>query len=275
MAARIISALIALPIVLYLVHLGGWGFGGLVLFVGLVCLYEFMGMTQKQDGLTRVLMTGLGGALMLGIMTGKMASLPGMVVFTALPIVVVVYFLFRTGDMQTVGARASFAFTGLFWAGGLLAVTASLRSLPGGDGWLILACVLAWGSDTGGYFAGRFLGKHKLYPKVSPKKTWEGSVGGVIAATGGAFICREVLGPQVDTTHLLIMAPLAAVFGQIGDLAESMLKRTVNVKDSGTIMPGHGGLFDRVDALIFVGPTLFAYATLVLGQPLQWLPFPW
>lgn len=274
MASRLISALVALPIVLYLIHIGGWAFGGLVLFVGLACLYEFMGMTQPKDGLTRLVMTGLGGLLMVGIMTGQVATLGGMVAVFVLPIFVVVYFLFRTGDMETVGARASFAFLGLFWAGALLAITASLRALPGGDGWLILACVLAWGSDTGGYFAGRFLGKHKLYPKVSPKKTWEGSVGGVIAATGGAFICRAVLGPSVDTMHLLIMAPLAASFGQIGDLAESMLKRTVNVKDSGTIMPGHGGLFDRVDALIFVGPILFAYATLVLGQPLDWLDLP-
>jgi len=275
LATRIISALIALPIVLYLVHLGGWWFGGLVLFVGVVCLYEFMGMTQKEDSVSRVLMTAVGTFLMVGIMTGELASQRALVAFTGLPVAVLVYFLFRTGAMETVASRASLAVTGMLWAGALLAVTASLRALPGGEGWLILACVLAWGSDTGGYFAGRFLGKHKLYPKVSPKKTWEGSIGGVIAATGGAFICREVVGPDVETLHLLIMAPIAAAFGQIGDLAESMLKRSVDVKDSGSIMPGHGGLFDRVDALIFVGPTLFAYATLVLGQGVSWLPTAW
>lgn len=275
MATRVISALIALPIVLYLVSLGGWFFGALVLFVGLVCLYEFMGMTQPEDSVSRVLMTVLGGALMLGIVTGKLASQQAMVAFTALPVLVLVYYLFRTGAIETVAARASLAVTGILWAGALLAVTASLRALPQGIGWIVLACALAWGSDTGGYFAGRFLGKHKLYPKISPKKTWEGSIGGVIAATGAAFLVREVVGPDVETVHLLIMAPIAAAFGQIGDLAESMLKRSVDVKDSGTIMPGHGGLFDRVDALIFVGPTLFAYATLVLGLEVEWLPWVW
>lgn len=272
MLTRIISALVALPIALYLISLGGWGLGALVMFVGVVCLYEFMGMTQPEDGLSRVLMTAAGAFLMVGILTGRLATQHALVAFTGLPIGVLVYFLFRTGDMATVAARAGLALTGMFWAGALLAVTASLRGLPDGIGWLVLACVLAWGSDTGGYFAGRFLGKHKLYPKVSPKKTWEGSVGGVIAATGGAFLCREIVGPNVDTVHLAIMAPLAASLGQVGDLAESLLKRSVGVKDSGTIMPGHGGLFDRVDALIFVGPSLFAYATLVLELKVQWLP---
>ncbi len=272
MASRIISALVALPIVLFLMNLGGWWFGALVLFVGMVCVYEFMGMTQPGDTTSRVLMTAVGGLLMTGIMTGQMASAQGMAVTALLPIAVLVYYLFRTGDMESVGARASYTFTGLYWAGALLAVTSSLRGLPHGTGWLVLACVIAWGSDTGGYFAGRFLGKHKLYPKVSPKKTWEGSVGGVIAATGGAFACRQIFALDVEPMHLAIMAPVATVLGQIGDLTQSMLKRSVKVKDSGTIMPGHGGLFDRVDALIFVGPVLFVYATMVLGLQVAWLP---
>jgi phosphatidate cytidylyltransferase len=271
---RVISALVALPVVLFLLHQGGWWFGGLLLFAGGVCLYEFMTMTQPGDRGAAVALTGVGLAMMLAILTGVAASPAAPALMAVLTLFVLVFFLFRTGDMGTVASRASMALTGILWAGALLGVTGALRSLPQGEGWLYLALVLAWGSDTGGYFAGRFLGKHKLYEKVSPKKTWEGSVGGVIAATGLAFAFREVVGPDVDTVHLLIMAPLGAALGQIGDLAESMLKRSVGVKDSGSIMPGHGGLFDRVDALIFVGPTLFAYATLVLGITPSWLSLP-
>ena len=274
MLTRVISALVALPVVLFLLHQGGWAFGALLMFAGGVCLYEFMTMTQPGDRVAAVVMTGLGLAVMLAVLTGPMASPAAPALMAALPLAVLIFFLFRTGDMGTVAARASLALAGILWAGALLAVTGALRALPQGEGWLYMALVLAWGSDTGGYFAGRFLGRHKLYEKVSPKKTWEGSVGGVLAATGLAFAFREVVGPDVETVHLLIMAPIGAALGQIGDLTESMLKRSVGVKDSGTIMPGHGGLFDRVDALIFVGPTLFIYATLVLRLPVTWLTLP-
>jgi phosphatidate cytidylyltransferase len=127
--------------------------------------------------------------------------------------------------------------------------------------------MLAWGSDTGAYFAGKYLGKQKLYEKVSPKKTWAGAIGGVITATLGAFGLTYLYGaPKIDPIHLALIAPVATVLGQIGDLAESLLKRSVGVKDSGKIMPGHGGLLDRVDALVFAGPALLAYAMLVLQQ---------
>jgi phosphatidate cytidylyltransferase len=136
---------------------------------------------------------------------------------------------------------------------------------------MLLACVLSWGSDTGAYFAGRAIGGPKLYEKVSPKKTWAGAIGGVLAATAGAFALAGTVGPAVDPAHLAVIAPVASAFGQVGDLAESLLKRSVGVKDSGRIMPGHGGLLDRVDALIFAGPVLFCYAVLVLGVPVTWL----
>ena len=153
-----------------------------------------------------------------------------------------------------------------------MSVVATLRFLPGGLGWIYLACCLAWGSDTGGYFAGRYLGKRKLYPAVSPKKTWAGSIGGVISATGIVFFFQWLLGqPVVDPIHLAIVSPIGAAIGQMGDLAESLLKRSTGVKDSGTIMPGHGGLFDRVDALLFTSPVLLAYAVIGAGQTPVWM----
>lgn len=272
MLTRILSALIALPIAIFLIEQGGWIFAALVGFVGAVALYECLGMALGEDKTPRVIFTAVGVGLMGLVMTGGFTGARGVVIIAALVIFVWVYFLFRVGDLTTVAARASLSFSGILWAGGLLAVTASLRFLPNGNTWLYLACVLAWGSDTGGYFAGRFLGKHKLYEKVSPKKTWEGSVGGVIVATAGAFALNHFLGPGIDPLHLAILAPAATALGQIGDLAESLLKRSTGVKDSGSIMPGHGGLFDRIDALIFVGPVLFAYAVLIRDDTLRWLP---
>ncbi len=273
MAARLISAAIALPAAVALMYLGSWYFLGLLVFVGGACLVEFMGMTLKDDAMAKWVLSGIGVALIVLTMTGVMAMSGGFAVAALMLLAVLIFFLFRTGDMQTVAQRASMGVTGVLWAGGLLGVTGCLRLLPQGLEWLLLACMLAWGSDTGAYFAGRFLGNKKLYEKVSPKKTWAGAIGGVIAATGGAFALRAVLGLQISAPHLLVIAPVAAILGQIGDLAESLLKRSVGAKDSGKIMPGHGGLFDRVDALIFIGPPVLAYATLVLGLKLTWIAF--
>jgi phosphatidate cytidylyltransferase len=204
-------------------------------------------------------------------MIGELATIRAILVIAFLPVLTMCFFLFRVQDINTVAARAGITTMGIVWAGGLFSV-ACLRLLDDGLAWVILACILSWGADTGAYFAGRMFGKHKLYEAVSPKKTWEGAIGGVVTATLFAFVqhysWRE---PVIDPLHLAILAPVACVFGQLGDLAESLLKRSMGVKDSGKIMPGHGGLFDRVDALIFVGVVLLAYVILVKQRSFAWL----
>ena len=272
LAVRIISALIALPVAIALIHYSVPLFLILLAFVVVVCVYEFMDMTQGSDGAAKYTLAALGLSLMAAIVCG----VPLLPAICGILIAVLIFFLFHTGEMKTVAARAAFAMIGILWAGGLLAATGALRLLPNGEAWLYLACMLAWGSDIGAYFAGRFLPwkERKLYEKVSPKKTVQGAIGGVIVATAGAFALTRLYGaPAIDPIHLAVIAPLAAALGQIGDLAESLLKRSVDVKDSGKIMPGHGGLLDRVDALIFAGPALLAYAMLVLEQPLTYVRF--
>ena len=115
--------------------------------------------------------------------------------------------------------------------------------------------VLVWAADTGAYFAGKSFGRHKLAPSISPGKTWEGWAGGALLAlvTGWAF---GQFVPDIPLTHRLVAAGVVAVFGPLGDLAESMLKRSAGVKDSGTFLPGHGGLLDRFDAFLLVLPVL-------------------
>ena len=118
--------------------------------------------------------------------------------------------------------------------------------------------VMTWANDTGAYLIGSRFGKHKLFPRISPNKTWEGSVGGVVVV----LLIALVLGyffQELRTVDWLVLAALVAVFGSVGDLIESMLKRSVGVKDSGNLMPGHGGLLDRFDAFIFLLPFATAY----------------
>ncbi len=115
--------------------------------------------------------------------------------------------------------------------------------------------LLVWASDTGAYAAGKTFGKHKLAPKISPGKTWEGAVGGFVLTLVVGWALGYLL-PELSLTYRLVAAGAVAVFGPLGDLAESMLKRSVGVKDSGRIMPGHGGLLDRFDAFLFILPVL-------------------
>ncbi|MBV9923705.1 MAG: phosphatidate cytidylyltransferase [Acidobacteria bacterium] len=116
------------------------------------------------------------------------------------------------------------------------------------------------GSDTGAYFAGRALGRHKLAPKVSPGKTWEGAVGGMVASLLAAALSHYWFFPEVSLPVLLGLAALMNVLGVVGDLTESALKRGANAKDAAQILPGHGGLFDRLDSLLFNAPLLYYFA---------------
>lgn len=121
---------------------------------------------------------------------------------------------------------------------------------------------MTWLGDTGAYFAGRFAGKTPLFPRVSPKKTREGVVGGVFASVIGACIVKQVGGVDIGWGPLVALAVVLDLAGVVGDLAESLLKRAWGVKDSGWIMPGHGGILDRVDALLFTAPLLWGFVLL-------------
>lgn len=121
--------------------------------------------------------------------------------------------------------------------------------------------VLVWINDTGAYLTGRSFGKHKLFERLSPKKTWEGFAGGVALAYLASYFLHQQL--EVGTlTHWLVIATIVAILGNLGDLAESMFKRAINIKDSGKILPGHGGILDRFDAVIFVFPFVLTYLML-------------
>lgn len=148
-----------------------------------------------------------------------------------------------------------------FYIGGLLAALALLRRDAGAVGphYVFMCLTFAWLADTGGYFFGRFLGKAKLYEAVSPKKTRAGFVGALLGAELGAALAHFVYLPSIPLAHALALGLVAGAFGQFGDLVESLLKRSTGIKDSGSIVPGHGGMLDRIDALIIVAPIVYLY----------------
>ena len=128
----------------------------------------------------------------------------------------------------------------------------------------LLLCLFAfnWTNDTGAYLFGITLGKHRLFERISPKKSWEGAVGGALSVVGIAFLFAHLL-PYISLINWIILGLIVCVFGVFGDLVESLLKRSLNIKDSGTLLPGHGGFLDRFDAVIFSTPAFFAYVYVI------------
>ncbi|MBI5545535.1 MAG: phosphatidate cytidylyltransferase, partial [Deltaproteobacteria bacterium] len=174
------------------------------------------------------------------------------------------YYLLR-GPLAQAPSRVAFLVTGVLYCGLLLTSLSGLKAKENGLGWILLALAITWLNDTGAYAAGRLFGKHKLYPKVSPGKTWEGLAGGTLASVGAAFAVKALMLPELSWAGCLAVALPCSVLGPLGDLSESMLKRAYEVKDSGWLIPGHGGLLDRVDAALFTLPYVWLYATLALG----------
>jgi phosphatidate cytidylyltransferase len=135
-----------------------------------------------------------------------------------------------------------------------------------GPGYVLFTLMLSWLADTGGYFAGRFFGKTKLYEAVSPKKTREGFAGSVAGAVTGSLLAHYWYLPSLPLVHGLLLALVGGTLGQMGDLAESLLKRSTGIKDSGWIVPGHGGILDRIDALLIASPVVYLYTAWVWGS---------
>jgi len=165
--------------------------------------------------------------------------------------------------------RVEGAFTGWAWmvagflyVGWLLSFLIALR-FEAGRNWAFFAFFTTFGSDSAAYFIGRALGRHRLAPRISPHKSWEGAIGGVVAAVAVSllFTLSTPLHISLNIGQGMALALLVGVFGQIGDLAESLLKRNVGVKESSTAIPGHGGLLDRMDSVVFAGVVVYLYYT--------------
>lgn len=140
-----------------------------------------------------------------------------------------------------------------------LATIIFLRGGPDGVAWIFFLVFIIFLGDVGAFYAGTYLGRHKLHPAISPGKTVEGAIGGLAANVVVALAFKAVFLPDLPNLLVLIFAPLAGIVGQLGDLFESELKRTSQIKDSGSILPGHGGILDRIDALIFAAPLAYFF----------------
>jgi len=164
--------------------------------------------------------------------------------------------------LQKEEAFTSWAWTiaGILYTGWLLSYFVALN-LEGGRNWVFFAMFTTFGSDTTAFFVGRALGKHHLAPRISPGKTWEGATAGIFGAiiVSLLFTIPTPLSVPLGYGQAILLGSLVSVFGQLGDLVESLLKRNMGVKDSGKLIPGHGGILDRIDSVVFTGVVVYYY----------------
>jgi phosphatidate cytidylyltransferase len=265
LAVRFATAAVGGPTILGVLYFGEpWWWLAFVSIAAAIGAAELFGMLCPGDTVSRVAGVLLTEAV-IGVLWqfGFDAKVLLTLIFV-MPTLAMVVVLARLGDMKTAALRvAAFVFGPLYLGGGLACSVLERRDagIHGADGagFVVLALMLSWLSDTGAYFAGRFLGKHKLYEAVSPKKTVEGAIGGLVGAICGALLAHFFYLKSLPLVDGLVLAIVAGGLGQAGDLGESLMKRSVGVKDSGGIVPGHGGILDRVDALLVTSSLTYLY----------------
>jgi phosphatidate cytidylyltransferase len=255
---RLITASVLIPLILGSVYFGGLVFFVLVTAALLVAGFELYEMARHAGHQPN---RWVGLALILLIMLDAFAHTDyARALLTAALGVSLVLGVIRPREGWLVGWAITLI--GALYIGWLGAYFLFVRALPDGLIWTVLALVTAWATDTGAYIAGKCLGKHKFFPSISPKKTWEGAIGGWISAPLAMMALGTPLGMPV--VHCAILGFLIGIAATFGDLAESLLKRQTGVKDSGVIFPGHGGMLDRLDSLLFTAVVTYYYLVWVL-----------
>lgn len=256
---RVLTALVLIPAALGLIFLAPPLFVRAALAaVALLCLHEFYGLVRHRSVQPYAMVGMAAGALLIllpillnqGFLVVLLLLLLGMATLDVRPV------------DQTYGSSAA-TFFGVVYACGPFAIAAHLHARS--PHWIFLPLLISWVGDSAAYYVGRSIGKHKLAPRLSPGKTWEGTIGSAIFGTAAGFIYLRMAMPEILAFWAMIALPLATnITGQIGDLAESALKRGSGTKDSGRLLPGHGGALDRMDGALFAFPTVYLFL-LILG----------
>ena len=259
MFSRVLVAAVLLPLVIGLVYLGGWWLFGLAIAGGLLALHELYVMVRDLRPLV------LGGYLgftltLLGLQLGGLEWMLGGLLSTF----VFAFVVYGLGGVRQ-SATTSFGVTllGVAWVGAGIGCLLLIRDIPEFGFWAVMAVLFTvFAADTGAFFVGRTFGRHSLAPAISPKKSWEGLVGGVLAAVGMAFvILYKDRADFLSIPESLLLGLVIALAAVLGDLFESAVKRDLEVKDSGRVLGGHGGVLDRLDSLLWAGPA--AYFTIL------------
>lgn len=255
------SAIVALGLIFGLyATLGINGLKIAVAFSAVIGTWELTMILFKNEesffikGLFYILALSIFAASVTSLSSGTLAFAIGLILF----IIAALLAGHKEGQLEQMLARHSRAALGFFYMGFLPAFSYKILEQAQGLPWFAFLLSTVFMGDTLAYIFGVLLGKHKIMPSISPKKTWQGSIGGILGSILAGIACWQLLFSELPLVVLIGLAAVSGFAGQFGDFFESLLKRVANVKDSGKIMPGHGGILDRIDGVLFASPVVLA-----------------
>ncbi len=252
------------PLILFCAWLGGWYFMGVVSIISILALHEFYGLATHK-GATPATWLGLSSALVIDLMLflGESATIPAFLVAMFMTLATIELFRNKKNPILNVATTLM----GLFYIALPFGFLILIRQLPGTGGsrggLIILIFLAVWICDSAAYLVGSRFGKHKLFPRVSPNKTIEGTLAGFVFAIITAYVAHVTFLPDVNVFAVLAVGAICGSLGQASDLLESLFKRDAEVKDSSSLIPGHGGVLDRFDSEILVAPAVYLLFRLI------------
>ena len=252
---RILTAVVGIPLLLYLAHAGGAAFSLFTAGISALCCYEYALVLRLGGRPVQFLPTVVVGSALAAC--AALGGPLGLVVTAGVALISLVEMFSPVHSLD----RAALTLFGALFAGWMPAHLALIRDLrPNGEAFLFMTFVAVWCMDTAAYAVGRTFGRHPLAPVLSPKKTWEGAIGGFAAAVGVCLLFSHYLLKDALTFPWAVgIGAVIGATGQLSDLAESMVKRDAGIKDSGALLPGHGGVFDRFDSFILCAPAVYYF----------------
>ncbi|MFD2999734.1 phosphatidate cytidylyltransferase [Pontibacter toksunensis] len=261
LSQRIIVGVLGAAVFIGSICYSEWTFFLLFLGLTLLGIAEFYKMVHVQGiHANRGIGFVLGGLFFVSMFLVQAELMPGELLYLSLPVLflIFIYELYRKRPQPF--TNIAFTIVGVVYVAGPFGLLHLLAYLEGEYTWqpILGLMLLIWASDTGAYIAGKNFGKHKLFERISPGKTWEGWIGGTLFSIGVGYVLSLFL-LDLQVYQWVGVAIIVSVFGVLGDLSESMLKRSLGVKDSGTLLPGHGGLLDRFDSLLMAIPFIIAF----------------
>ena len=256
---RVLTGVIAIPALCLLI-----GYGPeptlfiMVLIAVALGLHEFYSLLLPDNKPhERAIGILLGMVLASLIYLGNTSLLHALMCFSV--IFLCILYMLKSRNFTLAVSKIALTLFGILYIGFLLSYVTLIDKSASGKQWVFFLVSTVWAADISGFFAGSLVGRHKLYPKVSPNKTIEGLGGGVLGAIAVALVFRKLFFPLLDVSDCAVLGSFLALFGQMGDFTESMIKRSAHVKDSSSLIPGHGGVLDRLDSFLFSAPFLYYY----------------
>lgn len=266
---RIFVSLVAIPAIVLMIYLGGVYFLSFVLIISGISFYEFSVMA-KTKGASININLGLIAVIILIINEFRFFISPyHFLIFFFLFLLIIELFRNKESAILNLGSTLLAVFYFGIFGSTLIGIREFYPDINGlylNGGYLVISIIATiWICDSAAFFGGTALGKHKLFPRVSPKKSWEGAIFGFISAILAMIIASYLVLNFLSFKDAIALGIILGVFGQVGDLIESLIKRDASVKDSSNLIPGHGGIFDRFDSLLFSSPLIYLYLRYFAG----------